>query len=142
MPSILPSLNEHIRKLARRELKPLMMEAKKRTSEHRRAIVLLKREVVSLKREVASARKYAPKELSVSNEVVEKSRLRIDGLKAHRQRLGLSAKDYGKLVGVSGLTIYNWEAGKSKPRRSQLPGIVSVRGIGKREAVQRLANIK
>jgi transcriptional regulator with XRE-family HTH domain len=50
----------------------------------------------------------------------------------------LSAKDYGKLMGVSGLTIYNWEAGKSKPRRSQLPKIVSVRGIGKREAMQRL----
>ena len=50
----------------------------------------------------------------------------------------MSAKDYGKLMGVSGLTIYNWEAGKSKPRRSQLPKIVSVRGIGKKEAMQRL----
>jgi hypothetical protein len=41
-------------------------------------------------------------------------------------------------MGVSALTVYNWEAGKSKPRRSQLPRIVAVRGIGKREAMQRL----
>ncbi len=26
-----------------------------------------------------------------------------------RDRLGLSAKNYGLLVGVSALTIYNWE---------------------------------
>jgi len=68
--------------------------------------------------------------------------LRIDGLKTHRAKLGLSAKAYGKLMGVLGLTIYNWEAGKSKPRRSQLPRIVSVRGIGKREALKRLNNPK
>jgi transcriptional regulator with XRE-family HTH domain len=52
--------------------------------------------------------------------------------------LGLSAKDFGKLIGVSSLTVYNWENGKSKPRRSQLPGIISVRGLGKREAIRRL----
>ena len=62
----------------------------------------------------------------------------VTGLKTHRKKLGLSAKDYGKLLGVSSLTIYNWEGGKSKPRRSQLPRIVAVRGIGKREAMQRL----
>ena len=64
--------------------------------------------------------------------------MRITGLKTHRKKLGLAAKDYGKLLGVSSLTIYNWEAGKSKPRRSQLPRIVAVRGIGKREALKRL----
>ena len=37
---------------------------------------------------------------------VGKARLRIDGLKADRAKLGLSAKDYGGLFGVSALTIY------------------------------------
>lgn len=140
MPNILPSLNEHIRKQARRDLKPLISEAKKRTAEHRRSIAALKREVAQLRRELAAIRKHlpaAPKE-EVQGEVLQKARLRIDGLKTHRQKLGLSAKDYGKLLGVSALTIYNWEAGKSKPRRSQLPHIISVRGIGKREALERL----
>ena len=36
------------------------------------------------------------------------------------------------------LTIYNWELGKSRPRKEQLAALVAVRGIGKREALKRL----
>ena len=60
-------------------------------------------------------------------------------MKAQRSRLGLSAADYGKLVGVSGLTIYNWEHGKARPRKAQLAALVTVRGVGKREALLKLA---
>ena len=60
-------------------------------------------------------------------------------MKAQRQRLGLSAADYGRLVGVSGLTIYNWEHDKARPRKAQLAALVAVRGIGKREALKKLA---
>ena len=61
-----------------------------------------------------------------------------DALKASRQRLGLSADNYGKLIGVSGLSIYNWEGGKAKPRESSIAALASIKGIGKREAVRRL----
>jgi len=56
--------------------------------------------------------------------------------------LKLSAADYGKLVGVSGLTIYSWESGKSRPRKAQLAALVAVRGIGKREALAKLEVVK
>ena len=59
-------------------------------------------------------------------------------IKAERVRLGLSAKDFGRLVGVSGLTIYSWESGKSRPRKKQLAGLAAVRRLGKREARKRL----
>jgi DNA-binding transcriptional regulator YiaG len=59
-------------------------------------------------------------------------------VKAQRARLGLSAKDFGRLVGVAALTIYSWESGKSRPRRKQLPGLAAVRLLGKREVRQRL----
>jgi len=58
------------------------------------------------------------------------------------RRLGLSAADYARLVGVSSLTIYNWEHGKSRPRKEQLAALVAVRGIGKREALRRLELLK
>ena len=48
------------------------------------------------------------------------------------------AADYAELVGVSGLTIYNWEHGRTKPRAQQLGQWAKVRGIGKREAWRRL----
>lgn len=37
-------------------------------------------------------------------------------IRAHRKRLGLSAKQYGKLVGVPASTIYSWEYGRTRPR--------------------------
>ena len=57
---------------------------------------------------------------------------------AERKRLELSAADYGELVGVSQLTIYNWEKGKTKPRAAQLDKWLAVKGIGKRKAWARL----
>lgn len=56
------------------------------------------------------------------------------GLGVRRHRLGLSAADMGKLIGVSAQTIYHWESGKSRPRRQQMAAIGAVRHMGKREA--------
>ena len=52
-----------------------------------------------------------------------------------------AAKYPAKFVGVSGLTIYNWEHEKSRPRQAQLAALVAVRGIGKREALMKLAEL-
>jgi transcriptional regulator with XRE-family HTH domain len=41
-------------------------------------------------------------------------------------------------TGVSALTIYSWESGKSRPRKKQLAGLAAVRRLGKREARKRL----
>ena len=73
-----------------------------------------------------------------NEEELENIRFSARSVKAQRKRLGLSAADYAKLVGVSPLTIYNWENGKSRPRKEQLAALVAVRGIGKREALRRL----
>jgi DNA-binding transcriptional regulator YiaG len=60
-------------------------------------------------------------------------------VKAERDRLGLSAKKYADLIGVSMLTVYNWEKGKSVPRGPALEKWLAVRGIGKAKADKRLA---
>ena len=61
-----------------------------------------------------------------------------DAVLAERERLEISAADYAELVGVSMLTVYNWEKGKTKPQTAQLAKWRSVKGIGKREAWRRL----
>jgi len=61
-----------------------------------------------------------------------------EAIREERARLELSAKDYGLLVGVSHLTIYNWEHGRSRPRAKQLEAWLSIRGISRREAWKRL----
>jgi DNA-binding transcriptional regulator YiaG len=45
----------------------------------------------------------------------------------------------GKLLGVSAQSVYHWETGKSKPRKSQLLAISAVRKMGKRDVTAKLA---
>ena len=60
-------------------------------------------------------------------------------VRKERGRLRLSAADYGRLVGVSGLTIYNWEKGRSQPRPRQLAAWTAICGIGQAAAMRRLS---
>jgi len=139
MPNVNAVLNEQIRRLARREISANTKKTKKASAHYRRDIAALKRQVSQLHKLVRMLQSQVPDQPPAPPaEVIQKARLRVAGLKSDRARLGLSAKDYGRLLGVSALTIYSWENGKTKPRRSQLPKIVSVRGIGKREALERL----
>ena len=68
-------------------------------------------------------------------------RFSAKGLLSNRRRLGLAAGEFGKLVGASGNTIYNWESGATKPRTSFHAAIAGLRQIGKREAQLRLQGI-
>ena len=61
-----------------------------------------------------------------------------DRVSQERERLELSAADYALLVGVTPLTIYNWEHGRSKPRAAQLERWLDVLGIPKRKAWKQL----
>ena len=141
MPNVLPALNEHVRRLARREIRAETARTKRASSQHRRDIAALKRLIKGLATRLSACEKRggAPSPILVTGEASDNLRFRKDGLKTHRVKLGLSARDYGKLVGVSGLTIYHWESGKAKPRRRQLPAIAAIRGLGKRDALARLA---
>lgn len=136
MPNLASVLKEEIQRLARKEAKASLAKTKQASSQHRRDIARLKREVKDLTRRLASlegrerkrASKSAPAELAAGTRFSPKS------VKSHRTRLQLSASDYGRLVGVSMLSVYNWESGKTRPRQQQLASLASIRGLGKREA--------
>lgn len=61
---------------------------------------------------------------------------------SNRKRLGLSAHDFGLLIGTTGQSVYAWEQGKSKPRAANLTAIAALRGMGKREVNSRLQALK
>ncbi len=71
-------------------------------------------------------------------DLAARSGLSPSAIRAERDRLELSAADYAELVGVSMLTIYNWEKGKTKPQAAQLAKWKAVKGIGKKEAWRKL----
>jgi DNA-binding transcriptional regulator YiaG len=140
MANIASVLKEEIRRLAKREIRAETGKTKRAIVQYRRDIAQLKRLLAEQAKKIATLQNRAgtPAE-KPAEEDGEKSRFSPRSVKAQRTRLGLSAADYGKLVGVSPLTIYAWEQGKSRPRKAQLAALVAVRGIGKRGALQKLA---
>jgi transcriptional regulator with XRE-family HTH domain len=89
----------------------------------------MKRRLFDLQRKVNPLQKRVLKAVPSEAGKAETSSVRFTakGLRSQRQRLGLSAADYGKLVGVTGQTIYSWEHGIARPRKGQLPRIASLR---------------
>jgi len=140
MPDVASVLRDEISRLARKEIRQQVGPLKKINAELRRTLSALKSEVTALQRKVDFLEKREASRLGVAPKESAAKAVRFSPkwVKADRQRLGLSAKDYGALVGVSILTIYSWESGKSRPRAERLAAWAEVRGIGKREALRRL----
>jgi DNA-binding transcriptional regulator YiaG len=140
MPDIAAVLKEEITRLARKEVKQQVAPLKKTITEQRRTIAALNRQVGALARNQAFLERQEKRRLAEAPETdaTEGVRFSPKWVKTRRERLGLSAREYGLLVGVSAQTIYNWEGGTSKPSATALAGWAEVRSIGKREALRRL----
>ena len=140
MSKLATAIRDEIQRLARREIKSQIGGKKQASAQHRRDIAQLKRQVQDLTRRLAFLEKQEQKRASkpAPEALAERARFSPSSVGSHRERLALSAADYGTLVGVSPQTIYNWERGESKPRTQQLAALVAVRRLGKREAWKRL----
>jgi DNA-binding transcriptional regulator YiaG len=140
MSNIATVLKQEITRLARKEAKAQTAALHKANAHYRRDIARLKRQAIELSKQVSflenQERRRAAKGAPKAN--VEGRRFSSRGLKAHREKIGLSASDYARLVGVTGQTIYNWEGGKSRPREEQLSSLLAVKEQGAREARKRL----
>lgn len=141
MPNLAAVLRDEIRRLARKEVKTYASGTREAVAQVRREIVTLKRMVKDQQKKIDRIATQGPDRgnKSATAESMSGTRYSARSVRAQRKRLGLSAEDYGKLVGVSALTIFNWEHGKSRPRKKQLAVLIAMRGIGKREAAKRLA---
>lgn len=144
MPNIASVLKEEVLRLARKEVRNETEGLKKASAQYRSDIAGLKRRLAALEKQLSHIEKKgtskgAPKE---ADEATTRTRFSAKGLATQRQRLGLSAGDMGALLGVSAQTVYNWEAGKSRPRRQQMSGITALRAMGKRQANAQLATLK
>ncbi len=137
MPNIASVLKEEIARVARKEVRSETETLKKTSAQYRSDIAALKRRVSELEKLIARAGKAKPS-VPVTSDRGEPMRYSAKGLNAQRQRLGLSGPEMATLLGVSTQTIYNWEAGKSRPRQQQMAAIGAIRGMGKKEAAAKL----
>ena len=140
MSSLAKVLKDEISRLARKEARAELAPLQKASAQYRRDIAELKRQVKTLEQRAAFLEKQERKRVTADTPVEKADQVRFSPkyVKSHREKLGLSAADYARLVGVSALTIYNWEQGKSKPRAQQLADWAAMRNLGKREAKKQL----
>ncbi len=141
MPNVQSVLRQEIQRLARKEVRSELEATQRAVAQHRREIAELKRRNTALESTVSYLQSRETKRLKARPSQAEPpkgTRFSVRSLKAQRRRSGLSQDDYASLVGVSSSTIYNWESGSTKPSRKHLATLVSLRGIGKREATKRL----
>ena len=145
MPNLQSVLRQEIRRFARKEVRSELEATKKAVAQHRREITELRRRNKALEQTVSYLQSRETKRLKAGPsraEPPEGTRFSVPSLKAQRRKSGLSQEDYASLVGVSKQTIYNWESGMTKPGGEHVATLVSLRGIGKREAQKHLELLK
>jgi DNA-binding transcriptional regulator YiaG len=144
MPNIGAILKDEISRLCRREIRKQVQPVRKVSAGYRRDIAALKRQVQELQRRTSALAKRTaqPATSDAGGEPVRASRFVPKGLRSLRARLGLSASDLARLMGVSDQSVYNWELKKSSPRKAQLAVLATIRALGKREAQARLEALK
>lgn len=94
-----------------------------------------------IERQLVKMRKHGPAAAQAQKDESPSIRFRPEGLKKHRQRLGMSAADLAKILGCSSLSVYKWESGKTRPRPKQLAAIAELRKMGKKDAAKRLEDV-
>ena len=142
MPNLSTLLKAEITRLARKEVRASIDRLHKAASTHRSDIAALKRRVHALEQELKRAQRGAKVAAAATTPDREETKLRFSpkSLISQRRRLGLSAADCGLLFGTTGQAVYNWEAGKARPRATHIAALAALRKLGKRQVAEILAS--
>ena len=137
-------LKSEIARISRKEVNSAVGEIRKSNIMLKKIVAELKKRVVFLekknKRLMAAERKepaLPPKRVA---EEAKNARITSKGVRSLRSRLGLTRPDFAKLCGTAPQTVYLWEtkAGALKMRGKTRAALLSIKGLGSREARSRL----
>ncbi|NLO92242.1 MAG: helix-turn-helix domain-containing protein [Elusimicrobia bacterium] len=142
MPDIGKLLKEEIKRLALRSARPLHRNLKKDVAQLKHAVAALKKENARLAKTCAALagnmRGTLARPAALPEKKLEQLRIGPKLILAQRKRLDLSRADFAKLLGVSAGAVVSWESGKVRPRENVKGALAAIRGMGKRQARQRL----
>lgn len=142
MPNIASLLKEEIARQTRKELRGSTEKLKKSSTRYRSDIAELKRRLVTLEQQLAHLQKHIARSAPPSpvSQAVRSTtpRFSATNLRKLRGRLDISAPVLASILGISPQTVYNWEAGTTRPSPEQIVNIGILRGLGKREVQARL----
>jgi DNA-binding transcriptional regulator YiaG len=143
MSNVASVLKTEISRLSKRVVRQHVAPIQSATTANRKQLASLRKQLQELQRQVSALQRAAGKNHAPAEAPAESAQVRVTakGLRSLRKRLDLSAEDFGKLVKVTGHTVYGWEGEKSSPQPKHLPAIAELRHIGKREARARLEQL-
>ena len=141
MPNVAQVLKAEIERIAKKSLRSETTSLKKASVAYRSDIAALKRRAAELEHAIRALSKHVQKTAPVTLPSEEKRNTRFSAksLASQRRRLNLSAEDIGRLIGASGQSVYNWEAGKARPRDLHLAAIAALKTLGRKAVVAHLA---
>lgn len=142
MPNIASVLKAEISRVARKELRAETDSLRKATTAYRREIAALKKRISALEKQVKRGGRATRVQEESSGEAGGRQlRFSATRFAAQRKKLGISAAKFAQLLGVSPISVYHWESGKTRPQRPQLEAIAASRKLGKREVMARLEEL-
>jgi DNA-binding transcriptional regulator YiaG len=139
------TIKGEIMRLAKREVRgsffPLRREVyslKLKLSSLMKSFTAMERQAKEVLQEQAK-KKF---ELQATPEEVKVSRLTPQRIRLLRNKIGISQKDLGILLGVSIGAVGMWEKGKFAPSAPKKAALIALRKLGKREVKKLLAEKK
>jgi hypothetical protein len=132
VPNVLKALRAEIRQMARNETKRASNPIREQIRDLRRTLTSIERRIAGLKA-APVGRSAPPRASSTLGADGRRARFAPALVRQHRDKLGLSRKAYAKLLGVSSLSIYFWETGRTHPRRDAVLAWQDLRKQGVRE---------
>jgi DNA-binding transcriptional regulator YiaG len=148
MSNVVKILKAEIARISKKEAKSATQAIGKSNTWLRKTVADLKKRMLFLEKEnkrlIAVVKKFQVEEPEkVEQEEGKKARFTSRGIHALRKKLRLSQADFGKLLGTTPHAVYLWEKkiGALNLRDKTKAAILSIRGLGAREAKEKLAEL-
>jgi DNA-binding XRE family transcriptional regulator len=144
MPNVASVLKAEIVRLARKEARSATGTLRDAYAALRKKSIAQARKIAALEREVRRVRPLArqaeAERMHPDTGTVESARISAAMVSRVRSRLGMTQAEFAELMGVSALSIYQWEHkdGPLRLRTATKTAFVAVRALGKREAQAQL----
>lgn len=143
MPNIGAVLKVEIQRLAARQIRQQTQSLKRSAGTQRKQTAALRVQIGELQKQIAGLQKSfkaTMRAMPTPQAPAKPARpMRASAIRAMRTRLGITASQLANLVGVTDQSIYNWEHEKAKPKAVQAAALLELKGLGKRQVHERLA---
>jgi DNA-binding transcriptional regulator YiaG len=147
MPNFAQTFKAEIVRISRKEINVSVNLIHKSNVSLKKSVAELKRKIAALESEIKRLKSFYKKieeqKPEVPPEIAEKVRFTSKTIQKIRNKLGLTQEQFAKLLKVSSQNIHAMEhkVGRLKFRSATLAKLLSIRGLGKREARKRLKEI-